>query len=39
LQLDSSIKPMGEVITFELNEPIHRLQSEIKKGRVLPIRF
>ena len=39
LQPGSSVKPMGEVIIFELNRPIQRLQSEIKKRGYSPIRF
>jgi len=39
LQRGSSVKPMGEVIIFELSKPIHRLQSEIKKRGYSPIRF
>jgi len=34
-----SIKPMGEVIIFELDKPIHRLQSEIEKRGYSPIKF
>jgi len=39
LQPGSSIKPMGEVIIFELSKPIRRLQSEIEKRGYSPIRF
>jgi len=39
LQPGSSIKPMGEVIIFELSKPIHRLQSEIKKQGYSPVKF
>ncbi len=39
LQPGLSIKPMGEVIIFELARPIHRLQSEIEKRGYSPVRF
>lgn len=39
LQPGLSIKPMGEAIIFELDKPIHRLQSEIEKRGYPPIRF
>ena len=39
LQPGLSIKPMGEAIIFELDKPIHRLQSEIEKRGYSPIRF
>lgn len=39
LQPGLSIKPMGEIIIFESDKPIHRLQSEIEKRGYSPIRF
>lgn len=39
LQPGLSIKPIGEVVIFELAKPIHRLQSEIEKRGFSPIRF